>query len=519
MPRHAKLVAAGARIVDPAQVVDGVSGRPTAYVATRLMIKKGVGYARHLKDLSDVAALHGWTLTEDDEDPRTAGLKLGVRTVTISGQPTGEPPDAWLLLQYLWQEKTENALRGVDLDHVVSTRAFEPMGWEIPHPWGPAGWEIPHPDVASAVSAGLVSYGSPGGGGRQPIGYAGPAPHRRRDRDIRGRRPVVAILDTGCFPHAWFGSRDGDRAVVRTDLDLDGYPIGDTDPATDIEVHGDLTGPFDGSVDRIAGHGTFIAGLVHQACPDAEILSWRAIPAKEPLVESEWLTILAQVIELVRRHREDGEGGYPIDVLSLSMGYYHENASDNLLDPILQDMIDKLQQLGVVVVCSAGNDATDRECYPAAFAPWRNGRGPVNVTTSRVPLVSVGAQNPNTTDALFTNAGTWVRSYAPGAAIMSTMPPFEGGLDPIASTRMHGRVRESIDPDDFRSLKDADGKDVGGFGLWSGTSFAAPVIAGRIAADLAPKLTDSTRYSDSPGAARRRGWEAVEHVTGISPTE
>ena len=98
----------------------------------------------------------------------------------------------------------------------------------------------------------------------------------------------------------------------------------------------------------------------------------------------------------------------------------------------------------------------------------------MQVTTARVPLVSVGAQNPNATDALFTNAGTWVSAYAPGAALMSTMPPFEGGLEPIAWTRLIGRVRESIDPDDFRSVTDAGGR-TWGFGLWSGTSFAAPV--------------------------------------------
>jgi hypothetical protein len=99
------------------------------------------------------------------------------------------------------------------------------------------------------------------------------------------------------------------------------------------------------------------------------------------------------------------------------------------------------------------------------------------------------------------------------------MPPFEGGMDPVASTRIHGRVRESIDPDDFRSLKDEQGADRGGFGLWSGTSFAAPVIAGRIAASMAAALTDRAGVSDSPAAARRRAWDAVHDVTGISPTE
>ena len=85
------------------------------------------------------------------------------------------------------------------------------------------------------------------------------------------------------------------------------------------------SGPLDGSVDRIAGHGTFIAGLVHQVCPDATILAWRGIETTKALVESEWLTTLAQITELVRLDREGKPGGHPIDVLSLSLGYYHEN--------------------------------------------------------------------------------------------------------------------------------------------------------------------------------------------------
>ena len=284
------------------------------------------------------------------------------------------------------------------------------------------------------------------------------------DGDVRGRRPVVAILDTGCVRTR--GSRAGRRGPTAK---LDGYGIGHTDPTTDIEVHGDLTGPFDGSVDRIAGHGTFIAGLVHQACPDAEILSWRAIPAKAPLVESEWLTTLAQVIELVRRHREGDAGGHPIDVVSLSMGYYHENESGRPVRPDPARLLDELSRLGVAVVCSAGNDATNRPSYPAAFAPWRVRRpGTLRVRRDHVPVVSVGALNPNATDALFTNTGEWVRSYAPGAGSLSTMPGFEGGFESVARTRVDDRVRESIDPDDYRSRQDDDGHGVGGFASGAG---------------------------------------------------
>jgi subtilisin family serine protease len=136
-----------------------------------------------------------------------------------------------------------------------------------------------------------------------------------------------------------------------------------------------------------------------------------------------------------------------------------------------------------------------------------------------VPIVSVGAQNPNTTDALFTNAGHWVRSYAPGAAIMSTMPPLQGGLQPTAKTWVEGRLRESIDPDDFRSGRKRDGEQRGGFGVWSGTSFSAPIMAGALAAAMSRGLINRSSPADTPAAAVRRGWEAVERLTDMRRPE
>jgi len=61
--------------------------------------------------------------------------------------------------------------------------------------------------------------------------------------------------------------------------------------------------------------------------------------------------------------------------------------------------------------------------------------------------------------------------------------------------------RASIDPDDYAS----------GFGIWSGTSFAAPVLAGEIAAHL----FDHSDLDDvSPAAAVDRGWAAIEAEVG-----
>jgi subtilisin family serine protease len=279
-------------------------------------------------------------------------------------------------------------------------------------------------------------------------------------------------------------------------------PIGYTEPSTEPELHGDLVGELDGMIDPLSGHGTFIAGLVRQACPDANILSWRVVPPVGPIIESHWVAALSQIAELVSRYRKDGSGR-AIDVLSLSMGYYHETPQDKLFDPTLYEILEDLSKNGTLVVCSAGNDATSRPTFPAAFAPWQDGNGPVQIDPKVLPIVSVGALNPNaTTDALFSNTGLWVRSHETGAAVMSTFPKFQGGLQPPARTKAFGRVREAIDPDDFRA----------GFGVWSGTSFAAPLMAGR----LARYVQDHLGTGDSTAAAVKRAWEAVEELTTIT---
>ena len=277
--------------------------------------------------------------------------------------------------------------------------------------------------------------------------------------------------------------------------DIDGQPIGYVDDPTNAEKWFDQVGPLDGGIDPLAGHGTFIAGLIHQACPDADIISWRIVGADGPVVESDLVTALDNIAELARRHRDGEENGYPIDVLSISLGYYHETPEDLLFDPTLYEILRDLGECGVSVVCSAGNDATARPMFPAAFTSWLDGGGKP-CEKSVVPVVSVGALNPNGTDALFSNAGPWVRAWDPGAAVLSTVPPtFQGGLEPAARTEAYTRRRESIDPDDFSS----------GFAVWSGTSFAAPLLAGRIAAALVGPRRPRRRRPGRGGRPRLAG--------------
>jgi subtilisin family serine protease len=337
-----------------------------------------------------------------------------------------------------------------------------------------------------------------GTGGRQPVMYAGPVPVRRPDDDLQGRRPVVGTLDTGCGTHDWLVS-----AVRSPGPGIDGRDIGYVDEATDPERWFDQVGALDGSIDPLAGHGTFIAGLIHQACPDADIVAWRIVGSDGPIVESDLVAALADIAELARRHRDGEDGGHPLDILNISMGYYHETPQDALFDPTVYEILHDLGEYGVSVVCSAGNDATARPMFPAAFAPWEDGGGP-RTDTSVVPVVSVGALNPNGTVALFSNDGPWVRARVPGASLVSTLPPFQGGLEPAARTEAWQRTRESIDPDDY----------TGSFAVWSGTSFAAPLLAGRLAARLVGSVDPD---DDGRAAAVGRAWKTVASLTGITP--
>jgi subtilisin family serine protease len=286
----------------------------------------------------------------------------------------------------------------------------------------------------------------------------------------------VAVLDTGAGVHDWLSDDIVDRHVT-----LDGRPVGLDDDANP-EIYPDLYGPLDGQLDEVAGHGTFIAGIVRQTAPDADILAVRVADALGMVEESNLLAVLEDLAILVHRHRTRRKGGRPIDVLSLSLGYYHETPQDGLYTRALYDLLAILRGLGTTVVVSAGNDAIDRPTFPASLWDWPGSDNGI-LPDGGAPLISVGALNPDRrTTALFSNVGPWVRTFAPGAAVVSTLPDFYGGIQASARDDEYERERLTIGPEDFR----------GGFAVWSGTSFAAPWVAGRVAAGLGAQAVDPT---------------------------
>jgi subtilisin family serine protease len=112
-----------------------------------------------------------------------------------------------------------------------------------------------------------------------------------------------------------------------------------------------------------------------------------------------------------------------------------------------------------------------------------------------VPVSAVGARNPDGTIAWFSNDGPWVKYLRPGASLVSTFPDtYDGSAEPSYQVlNRRGEIRSSFDPDDF----------ISGFGVWSGTSFAAPVLAGEVAAALAAAYRGGERDLSTEAAVAR----------------
>ncbi|HTZ42523.1 MAG TPA: S8/S53 family peptidase, partial [Jatrophihabitans sp.] len=333
-----------------------------------------------------------------------------------------------------------------------------------------------------------AEYGVPGHGGRSPVAWVGPAPYRRADSAVGGRRPVVAILDTGVGDHPWLGPD-----IVHRNPLVDGQPIGLTDAATDPESPEVRDNPLIGTLGADSGHGTFIAGLIRQSCPDADVLAVRIMQADGVVSEGDLIEALNKLWLRQLLALQQGDAASLIDVVSLSLGYYHEQPADAAFDPLLLTPLRALSQLGVAVVASAGNDASLRPMYPAAFAPYAGGAVPAPEPDA-VPLTAVGALNPGGTVALFSNEGPWVTCKRPGSALVSTIPiGFDAAGQPTFQTTYDDEVRETLDPDDFRS----------GFAIWSGTSFAAPILAGEIVQALLDGPAGSLDQLDAASAVTR----------------
>lgn len=205
------------------------------------------------------------------------------------------------------------------------------------------------------------------------------------------------------------------------------------------------------------GHGTHVAGLVALAAPGAQIVPLRVLDADG--VGNAWVLAEAMLYAVdPDRNPATNDGAH---VVNISLGSTSRTnildtvgrlatcaipavvllPTDELADPGYNGDRDRCNAFsGAVVVAAVGNDASRAaRQYPAAEGVYG--------------LVAVGASNADKRLASFSNLGSWVDVAAPGDGITSTVPG-------------------------------------GGYGTWSGTSMAAPLVAGTVALvrALKPKL-------------------------------
>ena len=452
------LQAHAARWLDPARYPAAGPGAVrggTAYTAARLLPPASKAGTQLLTSaLGEILRSHGHRAV------------IRPTSLRIDTDPAGRPerqgpgPDPWLLLTAARerQQRTGRADRCDEsgggpesvggLDHLLST-AEQPGG---------------NPFAVGHGRPGLDGYGVVDGYRRGPVGLTARLPDAGR-----GPAPRVVVLDTaiGVGQHPWFDHRVRNWQV---DDDCTLQPLDDpsTGPATRAAAGLGIDLVLLGALGSHVGHGSFIAGVLRQVAPAADIDAVAIMGSDGVVAERTLIKALRAVAD-----RVEAEPGWAQAVV-LSLGYYAEDAADVAYSAVVKALLVRLARAGVAVFCAAGNDATTRPSYPAAFAA----DPPFTDDPDLVPLTSVAALTATGALADFSNAGPWVTAAAPGVSIVSALPAgLDGSMQPARRTGSGpgGRLRSAPDRDGF----------AGGFGSWSGTSFAAPLLAGEYLAALA----------------------------------
>ena len=281
----------------------------------------------------------------------------------------------------------------------------------------------------------------------------------------RGAGVIVAVIDTGIDrnhpdikDHLW--SDPGEVASDGLDNDNDGLVD---------DVFG--WNFFDGSQDTmeqrataqssIAGHGTFIAGLIALIAPSAKIMPIRAF---SPDGVSDAFSV-AQGIKYAVDHGAR--------VINLSFGSTEDS-------PVMHDAVSYAHHRGVLLVAAVGNEDKGNDSSPQFPANWS------------VEVMGVAALDDNNRKAGFSNYGSNVSVSARGVNLISLYPQIDNTPD---------------------------------YATWSGTSFAAPLATAGAALVLEdnPRLnardvlerTASSIDDKNPGFAGKLGAGRIDPLLAL----
>ncbi|MFL6117920.1 MAG: S8 family serine peptidase [Catenulispora sp.] len=271
-----------------------------------------------------------------------------------------------------------------------------------------------------------------------------------------GEGAVVAILDTGYTAHRWF--QESRRVPSPAEADCDRWDLSSD------------------SLPTYYAHGTFVAGRVLQYAPRATI-DLRRVTAMDGM-SHDWV-LAAAIMNLIPK---DVPGEYGPDVLNLSLGP-GEHGGDNKREatPQTTNAIRALQQAcGTVVVVSAG--------YTDDGWPQANLGAQGNVVEDLTIIVGASDDDHKVQDF----SAEIVDIFAPGKEVKSTFIYWYG----MTTAEPSGGTCD----DCIRRLPPGpvEAQEYLGWASWSGTSFAAPAVAGAVASAV------SRRTGTADIGARRR---------------
>ena len=276
---------------------------------------------------------------------------------------------------------------------------------------------------------------------------------------------AVAVIDSGWENLGPVVSRVGVHEYVRWLQQL---------PDGSFEWAGTAASPLltdDGQLYALAGHANFVAGVIAQAAPAANISvhslnaafveaddSDPGIPTEASVARAIWNNRNADLLHV----------GFAFPTLPATPLTSGDAATVGPPSWSLQAVIDALPPDDPpFIIAPAGNQGCTIPQYPAAFGETRSN------------VIGVGSLTGNCAPSAFSNRGPWVTCATQGEAVESTLFDFEGETEePEPGTNLHP----------FKDFEDTDG-----WASWSGTSFSSP----KVTAALATRKAEGARLDDA----------------------